>query len=80
MLYHAGDSRHTQNIQINKVIGENEKCVFYFMEKTYGLFGQHNRCKNSTKNNILDIINDLLVLLCMIFYNFKFGLCSMNLL
>ena len=33
MLYHMGDSRHTQNIQINKVIGENEKCVFYFMEK-----------------------------------------------
>ena len=37
MLYHAGDSRHTQNIQINKVIGENEKCVFYFMEKLYEL-------------------------------------------
>ena len=30
----AGDSQHTQHIQINKVIGENEKCVFYFMEKT----------------------------------------------
>ena len=29
----AGESRHTQNIQINEVIGENEKCVFYFMEK-----------------------------------------------
>ena len=28
-----GDSQHTQNIQINKVIGENEKCVFYFTEK-----------------------------------------------
>ena len=24
----------TQNIQINKVIGEHEKCVFYFTEKT----------------------------------------------
>ena len=23
----------TQNIQINKVIGEHEKCVFYFTEK-----------------------------------------------
>ena len=33
MLYHAGDSQHTQSIQINKVIGENEKYVFYFMEK-----------------------------------------------
>ena len=25
---------------MNKVIGENEKCVFYFMEKVNGLFGQ----------------------------------------
>ena len=33
MFYHLGDSRHTRNIYINKVIGENEKCV-YFMEKT----------------------------------------------
>ena len=29
-----GDSRHIQNIQINKVIGENLKCVIYFMEET----------------------------------------------
>ena len=29
--YHTGDSRHTHNSQINKVISENEKCVF--MEK-----------------------------------------------
>ena len=36
-----GDSQHTQNIQINEVIGGNEKCVFYFMEKKLsGLFGQ----------------------------------------
>ena len=33
MLYHVGDSQHTQNIQMNKVIVENEKCVFHFMEK-----------------------------------------------
>ena len=33
-LYHAGDNWHTQNIQISKVIGKNEKCVFYLMEKT----------------------------------------------
>ena len=33
MLYQVGDSRHTQNIQINKVIGENEKSVFYIMGK-----------------------------------------------
>ena len=30
-----GDSQHTQYIQINKVMGENEKCVFYFMEKKH---------------------------------------------
>ena len=37
ILYHMGDSQHTQNIQINKVIGENEKCVFYSTEKLNGL-------------------------------------------
>ena len=30
----TGDGWHTQYIQINKVIGENEKCVFYFMQET----------------------------------------------
>ena len=39
MLDHLGESQHTQNIQINKVTGENK--VFYFMEKTK-LFGQPN--------------------------------------
>ena len=34
MSYPTRDSQHTQNIRFNKVIGENEKCVFYFMEKT----------------------------------------------
>ena len=29
----AGDSWYTQNMQINNVIGENEKNVFYFTEK-----------------------------------------------
>ena len=38
MLYHVGDSRHTQNIQINKGIGDNEKGVFHFMEKTIRTF------------------------------------------
>ena len=33
-----GDSWHTQNNQINEVIGEKEKCVFYFMEKTIWTF------------------------------------------
>ena len=36
------DSQHTENIQINKVIGENEKCVFYFTEKLNRLSGQPN--------------------------------------
>ena len=26
----VGDSRHTQNIQINDVIGENEKCLLFY--------------------------------------------------
>ena len=38
MLYCVGDSQHTQNVQINKVTGENEKCVFYFTEKTKQTF------------------------------------------
>ena len=29
-LYHMGDSQHIQNIQINKIIGENEKCVLFY--------------------------------------------------
>ena len=41
MLYCREDSRHVQNIQINNVIGENEKCVFYFTEKKLNrCFGQ----------------------------------------
>ena len=42
MLYHAGDSPHTQNTQINKVIGENEKCVFILRKKLNERFGQLN--------------------------------------
>ena len=38
MLYHVGNSQYTRNIQINKVIGENEKCVFYFAEKNTRTF------------------------------------------
>ena len=36
-----GDSQHSQNTQINKVVGENEN-VFYFTEKINRLFGQPN--------------------------------------
>ena len=38
MLNLAEDSWHTQIIQINKVIDENEKCVFHFMGKTLWSF------------------------------------------
>ena len=38
MFYHVGDSHHTQNIRINKVIGESEKCIFYFTEKSKQTF------------------------------------------
>ena len=47
MLYHVGDSRHTQNSQSNKVIGENEKKKSLILQKKLnGLFGQPN---SSTK-------------------------------
>ena len=38
--YHMLDilNQHIQNIQINKVNGENEKCVFYSMENTKQTF------------------------------------------
>ena len=39
MFYHVGGSGHTQqNIQLNKVTGENEKCTFYFTKKTIQTF------------------------------------------
>ena len=44
-----GDSPHTQNVQISKVIGENEEHVFYFTEKKkkkHGLFGQPDSSQN----------------------------------
>ena len=37
IFHHAGDSRHSQNIQVNK-IGENENCVFYLTEKNVQTF------------------------------------------
>ena len=42
MLYHTEDSQHSQNVQINEVIHENEKYVFYFMEKMKWTSGQPN--------------------------------------
>ena len=47
-----GDSQHTQNTQINKVIGENEKNVpFILQNRLNGLFGQSN-IKNKKKTLI----------------------------
>ena len=42
-----GDSQHTQNIQVNKVIGENEKCVECWWEGGAGQRGIKGR-KNGT--------------------------------
>ena len=51
MLYPMGDRQHTQNIQINELIGETEKCIFY--GRNYiDVFGQTN---NSHKANIYQI-------------------------
>ena len=36
----AGDSQPTQNIQINKVTGENEKCVLFYGKKLNQFFCQ----------------------------------------
>ena len=47
MLYHAGVSQHTQNIQINKVIGKNEKKSLILWKKLNSLFGQPNIFYNS---------------------------------
>ena len=38
----AGHSRHTENIQINKVIGENENVSFILENKLNEIFGQSN--------------------------------------
>ena len=35
MLYHVGDSQHTQTILINKVTGEDEKIRLLFYRKNY---------------------------------------------
>ena len=43
-LYHGGDSWHTQNIHINKVIGEKWKMSFILQKKLNELFDQPNIC------------------------------------
>ena len=48
-VIHMGDSHHTQNIETNKVIVENEKSFFYFTEKIpHKLFGQLNIYSSDT--------------------------------
>ena len=53
MLYHVGDSRHTQNIQINKVIGENEECVSYFTEKNETNFSANTTHPTPSYSSVL---------------------------
>ena len=57
MLYHVGDSQHTQNIQINEVIDENEKRVFYLPEKTKITFWptQYYACFTAKETNIEEL-------------------------
>ena len=38
MLYHMEESRHTQNIEISKVVGEMKKRVLYFTGKSKWIF------------------------------------------
>ena len=45
-----GDSRYTQDIQINNVNGENEKRVFCFTEQTKQTFGQPNGITHCTND------------------------------
>ena len=59
MLYHRGDRGHTQNVQINKVIGENEKCVFYLTKKTKWTFWP-TRYISATKSNHFDFPKEIL--------------------
>ena len=47
----VGDSQHTQNSQINKVIGKLKKCVIYYTEKLNRLFGQPNSSVNGCPNS-----------------------------
>ena len=42
MFYPGGDSQHTQNIQINMVIGEMKNMYFILWEKLNRPFGQPN--------------------------------------
>ena len=56
-LCHTGDSWCTRNIQIDKVIGENEKCLI-LQEKLNKLFGQPSNipCTRFGKYSIREIL------------------------
>ena len=71
MLYHMRDSQRTQNIQISKVIGENEKCVFYFMEKNKRIFflGQPNGSFFCSNAYVGALCCNLSGLLCFLFHS-----------
>ena len=49
LLYYMGDSWYIQNIQINKVIGGKENCVFFMKKITYRLLGPPNTLYQSSK-------------------------------
>ena len=61
MFYHAGDSQQIQNIQINKVIDENEKCVFYLRERTKWTFHLTQYLINSVGKYVLAFAGTVLV-------------------
>ena len=47
MFYHAGDSQHTQNIQINEILVKMKNTSFILLKKLNGLFGQPSACTPS---------------------------------
>ena len=70
----GGDSRHTQNIHIDKVIGENEKCVLFYGKNLTDFLAKPicNRLPLNTKYYFI----------CMVLYIFppafipNFSFCS----
>ena len=67
MLNHMGNGQHTQNIQINKVIDENEKYVLFYRKTLWKFWqtqykgGKREQAQIETK--FLNIIEIMLVLI-----------------
>ena len=71
MFYHTGNSQHTQNIQTNKVIGEKEKCVFYFTKKTkWNFWPTHYKEAEQCENEVAvtTIITAFRYFTCIIYF------------